>query len=144
MQLQSLTKGRLTDGGNPAHGQYDLRFRLYDAPTDGMMLGSEVLVDDIDVLEGLFTALIDFGDGVFNGEERWLAIEVRSGSSAGGYDTLTPRQRVGSAPAAQFASEVGTNSGPLVLTANGGANAHDGKGGLRNSYSFCEHTGRPF
>jgi hypothetical protein len=32
-------QGRLTDAGNPANGNYDLRFQLYDAPTGGNVIG---------------------------------------------------------------------------------------------------------
>jgi len=33
-------QGRLIDGGTPANGNYDLIFNLYDAPTNGNVLGS--------------------------------------------------------------------------------------------------------
>src|SRR5258708_22231931 len=33
-------QGRLTDGGTPANGPYDLQFNLYDALTNGSLQGS--------------------------------------------------------------------------------------------------------
>src|SRR5437870_47295 len=35
-------QGRLTDGGSPASGQYDLQFTLYDTPTAGNQVGTAI------------------------------------------------------------------------------------------------------
>ena len=40
-------QGRLTDGGSPANGNYDLQFRLYDDLTGGNQIGSTVHVNVI-------------------------------------------------------------------------------------------------
>src|SRR5262249_37577172 len=47
-------QGRLTDGGNPANGVYDLQFILYDAATGGAQVGPIVTSDDVTVTSGLF------------------------------------------------------------------------------------------
>lgn len=85
-------QGRLTDGGSPANGAYDLRFQLYDAASEGNLLGT-VTSEDLLVSAGLFTVRLDFGP-VFDGSARYLAIGVRPGGSTGAYTALSPRQEL--------------------------------------------------
>ena len=94
-------QGRLTDGGSPANGDYDFRFRLYDVSSGGSPVGS-VTQGDVTVTEGLFTVELDFG-AVFDGTALWLDIGVRPGSSSGAYSALTPRQPLTPAPYALYA-----------------------------------------
>ena len=42
-------QGRLTDGGSPASGAYDLRFTLFDAATAGSPVGSAITNEDVAV-----------------------------------------------------------------------------------------------
>jgi hypothetical protein len=91
-------QGRLTDGGSPADGEYDFRFRLYDAASDGAQVGGTVAEEDVIVTDGLFTVQLDFGGGGFTGQARYLEIGVRPGSSTGGYTDLAPRQPLTPAP----------------------------------------------
>ena len=91
-------QGRLNDGGDLANGTYDFEFKLYDAASGGSQVSSTVTKDDVTVTDGLFTVELDFGDGVFTGDARWLEIGVRPGSSTGAYTTLTPRQALTPAP----------------------------------------------
>jgi hypothetical protein len=90
-------QGRLTDGGSPADGEYDLQFYVYDALSGGswqaIVTKENVLVD-----EGLFAVLLNFGPGIFTGQARYLEIRVRPGSSTGAYTTLIPRQALTPAP----------------------------------------------
>ena len=74
-------QGRLNDTGAPAQGIYDLRFTIYDAPTDGSALGGVLTNTATPVANGLFTVALDFGPGVFTGDARWLQIEVRTNGS---------------------------------------------------------------
>lgn len=97
-------QGHLLDGGNPADGDYDFVFRLYDAPGGNILVGT-VTVDDQPVVEGLFTVELDFGD-VFDGTALWLEIDVRPGSSMGPYTTLSPRQSLTASPYALYALNV--------------------------------------
>ncbi len=98
-------QGRLTDGGSPADGPYDLRFRLYDAVSDGAQVGSTVTRGDVAVREGLFTVALDFGD-VFDGTAMWMEVAVRPGSSTDAYAPLAPRQTLTAAPYALYAANV--------------------------------------
>ena len=55
-------QGRLFDGANPANGNYDLRFGLYDALTAGTQQGSLLTNATTTVSNGLFTITLDFGN----------------------------------------------------------------------------------
>lgn len=94
-------QGKLTDGGNPASGLYDLQFKLFDTPTvgTGLQQGSALTLTSITVANGIFTTQLDFGacPTCFNGSARFLEIAVRlNGGSA--FTTLAPRQPLSSNP----------------------------------------------
>jgi len=95
-------QGYLTDAGQPANGNYDFKFDLYDVDTGGTSLGT-VTLDSVPVTNGYLTVELDFGTGVFNGEARWLAIGVRLPGEPS-YTILTPRQALTAAPYATYAS----------------------------------------
>jgi len=84
-------QGKLEHAGAPANGNYDFRFRLYDANAGGVQVGPS-LYRTIAVQQGLFTAHLDFGD-VYHGDQLWLRIEVRP-SGGGAYTILSPRQEL--------------------------------------------------
>ena len=109
-------QGRLTDGGSPANGAYDLRFILYDAESGGAQVGATVTKDDVPVANGLFTVDLDFGANAFRGDARWMEIAVRPGTSTGTYTVLSPRQPVSPAPYALFAAAAGSLKVPLTVT----------------------------
>ena len=90
-------QGRLGSAGQPAEGNHDFVFRLFDMESNGVQIGSDLPVDFVAVSSGVFTVPLDFGDAPFNSSPRWLEIDVRE-SGGGMYTTLTPRQRVGAAP----------------------------------------------
>jgi hypothetical protein len=99
-QTSSFTyQGKLTDGGSPANGTYDLTFRLFNAATDGSQVGTDQVKDDVTVSNGVFTVVLNFGAAAFApGGATHLEISVRSGSSTGSYTLLTPRQPITSSP----------------------------------------------
>ena len=70
-------QGRLTDGGNPANGSYDLRFILYTADVGGSQRGPILTNTATAVNNGLFTVQLDFG-AQFTGADRWLKLGVRT------------------------------------------------------------------
>lgn len=117
-------QGLLNDNGAPANGEYDIRFELYDAPVGGDQIGPIQAAENTPVIDGVFTAEIDFGDGVFQGGPRYLRIGVRPGDSGGLFTFLDPRTPINPAPAAQhattadaLASPIWTQSGSVVSTA---------------------------
>lgn len=96
-------QGRLTQGGEPFEGTVDLKLRLFDALASGNQIGPELSAPTFVIEEGLFTIDLDFGEGAFGNEARWLEIEVDE-------TILSPRQPVMAAPIAQFA--LTGNEGP--------------------------------
>jgi len=95
-------QGRLMDSDAPADGTYDFEFRLYNTndPCVVNQQGNTVEVNDLDVISGYFTAELDFGSDVFDGDRVWLGISVRPGDSndPDAFVILSPRQEVTPAP----------------------------------------------
>lgn len=89
-------QGRLDNGGNPANGNYDFQFRLFDVATGGNALATQQRLG-VAVSNGAFTVRLDFGAN-FNGQPRWLEIAVKPAGSSNPFTTLTPRQQITSAP----------------------------------------------
>ncbi|MFL5731693.1 MAG: hypothetical protein ACJ78Q_00715 [Chloroflexia bacterium] len=118
-------QGRLNVSGSPAGGQYDLVFTLYDALSAGAQVGSPVTVANKTVSNGLFTVSLDFGAGAFQGQGRWLEMQVRP-AGQGAYTTLAPRQQITAAPYAMGlmpgASITSPLSGPSLIVSN--SNGH--------------------
>ncbi len=96
-------QGRLVDGASLANGDYELTFRVFDGLTAGTQVGSDVVVASAGVTNGLFTATLDFGDGVFNGASRWLELGARAAGSADPVQVLSPRQAINAVPYALHA-----------------------------------------
>ncbi len=67
-------QGRLNNNGSPANGSYDLTFTLFNANSNGVAVAQTVTNQATAVANGLFTAIIDFGGGVFTGSNYWLEI----------------------------------------------------------------------
>ncbi len=117
-------QGRLTDGGGPANGVYDLQFTLFSAETEGTQVGPILTAAGLTVTDGLFTVPLDFGASAFVGNGRWLEIAVRP-ASGGSFTALAPRQALTATPNALWsrtAASAATVSG-LVNVANGGTGA---------------------
>jgi len=90
-------QGRLTDGGTPANGNYDLQFALFDAADGNSQIGQTKTVSSVPVSAGVFTVTLDFGANAFSGANRFLEISARP-SGAGAFTLLTPRQSITSTP----------------------------------------------
>ncbi len=97
-------QGQLNSAGTPYTGACDMQFGLWDDATAGAQIGVTQTVSSLSVSNGLFTTLLDFGAGAFNGSARWLAIGVRCPAGSGGYTALAPRQALTPAPYAVYAS----------------------------------------
>ena len=88
---QSLTptdftfQGQLKLAGVPVTGQADLVFHLYDAETHGVEVTSKVGLSFVGIVNGLFTVQLDFGAEAFDGNPRWLEIEVEFPSGEGNW-----------------------------------------------------------
>jgi hypothetical protein len=95
-------QGRLTDGRIPATGAYDFQFTLRDSATDGNQIGSPVVIAPLAVTRGLFTAVLDFGAGAFDGSRRWIEVSARTNGSSSAYTVLQPRTMLTATPYAIF------------------------------------------
>jgi hypothetical protein len=117
-------QGKLSDNGNPASGQYDFQFKLFDTATvdTGTQQGSAVTVLNVTVTAGSFTVQLDFGAVVFPGTERYLEISLRPASS-GSFTMLSPRQAVTSTPYALRSATAGTADTATNATQLGGLQA---------------------
>jgi hypothetical protein len=98
-------QGRLGDGATPANGTYDLRFSVWTNSSGPAQVGVALTISATTVSNGFFTVSLDFGAGIFTGEERWLEIGVRT-NGGGAFATLNPRQRFTSTPYAITAGSV--------------------------------------
>ena len=106
-------QGRLNDGGNSANGIYDLRFTVYDSTnTPGNIIAGPVTNAATGVSNGLFSATLDFGAGVFSGPGRWLEVDVRTNDAAS-FTTLLPRQPMLPVPYAIMANTASNLLGTL-------------------------------
>ena len=73
----------------------------------GTQIGVTIDRPNVALAQGRFTQELDFGAAAFGPDARFLQIDVRSPAGSGSYVTLSPRQRVTTAPVAQFALVVG-------------------------------------
>ncbi|MBN1139178.1 MAG: hypothetical protein JXM73_21550 [Anaerolineae bacterium] len=93
-------QGRLDQDGRGVTAMCDLAFRLYDEAAEGNQVGSPITTT-VAITEGLFTTGLDFGDGAFSGDARWLQIAVQCPGDAA-FTTL-PRQALTAVPYAMYA-----------------------------------------
>lgn len=100
-------QGVLTDAGALVNGTVDLRFSLWDAATGGAQVGPVSISNDVPVTDGRVTATVNVGP-VMDGDELWLAIEVRDGDSTGAFTLLDPRQKLTATPYAAHSVTAGT------------------------------------
>src|SRR5258708_6370485 len=107
-------QGRLNEDGKPASGLYDFLMTLYDTPINGSVIGSSLFLNDIEVTNGLFTQVLDFGEYPFSGSPRWLEIWVRPGATNIPLTVLAPRQPLTATPYSQFAATAGTLLNPVI------------------------------
>jgi len=92
-------QGRLEGASGPYNGTCDFRFGLFASYLGTDQIGSTLTRTNGTVSDGYFTiAQLYFGTGAFNGEERFLQIEVRCPAGTGEYTPLTPRQSIKPVP----------------------------------------------
>src|SRR5262245_44428333 len=105
-------QGQLKNAGSPANGVVNMAFRLWDDPAAGNQVGPTLTLNGVSVANGLFTVPLDFGAAAYNGDRRWLAINVNG-------TPLSPRQELTSAPYARFSSAPWATSGNDVSYSGG-------------------------
>lgn len=116
-------QGVLKSNNSVYSGNADLRFMLFDAAGGGNQIGATMEYPSWPIVDGQFTIVLDFGALAFNGDERWLAIEVRAPAGSGSYAALSPRQRLTAAPYALRALNASISGvQPAALTFSNVAN----------------------
>ncbi len=118
-------QGQLQQNGSSISGTCDLQVTLFDAETAGNLAASTLLVSPVTITDGLFTAQLDFGNSIFNGQDRWLEIGVRCPVGTGTFTTLSPRQKLTAAPYALFSAGIADNSVTSAKIADGSIAAAD-------------------
>ena len=89
-------QGQLRRSGAAYTGTCNFQFTLWNAVSAGSQQGGTVAVSSVNVANGLFTVVLDFGDQFF-GDSRWLGTSVQC-SGDGGFTQLDPRQPITAAP----------------------------------------------
>jgi len=93
-------QGRLDVGGAPANGFYDMTFTLADSAVGGFALSVDS-INNVPVLDGVFTVEIDFPSALMNSSSRWMSINVEG-------TILSPRVRMRETPRALNAVRANT------------------------------------
>jgi hypothetical protein len=105
-------QGELKQDETPVTGIADMRFSLFDAPVAGVQIGPTLTLAAVGVKEGRFSVQLDFGAGAFDGNSRYLEIQIRYPASTGGYTTLWPRRLITATPYALYALAGTGTQGP--------------------------------
>jgi hypothetical protein len=108
-------QGELQNSNRAANGTFNIEFFLFNTNISGASVAGPVIDNGVTVSNGLFTATVDFGPGVFNGATNWLEIGVET-NGASGFTTLLPRQQVTPTPYAIYANTASNVSGAVSVS----------------------------
>lgn len=101
MGTEFTYQGELKQVGSTADGSFDFKIDLYDVEIDGVAVATTVELENVSVVDGVFTVPLDFGSAPFAaGEQLWLEIAVREGNSVADHTVLLPRQKLTATPVA--------------------------------------------
>lgn len=137
-------QGHLNDSGAAANTNYDFRFAVFSAPTNGTPISEWVTNLNVPVSNGLFYAKLDFGPGTFdgtaNGSNDWLDVAVRLAGAAS-FTDLTPRQPILPVPYALFATTASNLLGTLsAAQLSGPISSTQLVGSYSNTVNFVNGT----
>ncbi len=143
-------QGQLRRSGAAYNGTCNFQFSLWDTVSAGAQQGSTLPINGVNVVNGLFTVTLDFGD-LFFGEARWLATSVQC-SGDGGFTPLDPRQSITATPYAlslrpgAIIADFDTSaSRPPALTAQSfsASGGSSGLAGIASGFSAPEYAAPP-
>lgn len=111
-------RGTLNDGGEPAHGPYDLRLTLLDE-TRSAAVAPPIVLHGVQVIDGAFAVDVDLGIDPMQASTLYLQTDVQQGDS--GFVALGEPVRFGSAAALgsvcwDTAGNAGTTSADFLGT----------------------------
>ena len=118
-------QGRLNDGANPANGNVELQFKLFDAISGGNQIGADISKPGVAVNNGIFSASLDFGAAAFDGSPRFVEIGVRPAGSGNPFTILDPRQPILATPYSIQAKNAATADTAIDSTKLGGVDASE-------------------
>lgn len=113
-------QGQLKSGLNLVEVNSDFRFTVWDSSAGGVQIAGPLNRPNTIVRDGVFSVSLDFGTAPFNGENRFLQIEVRSPAGAGAFTTLAPRQKMQATP---YAMQAQSGNAPFNVQAPGSTNS---------------------
>ena len=124
-------QGHLADsGGNPLTEGVDMEFRVYDVPTGGAPLWTEIWTggDEVEVSDGLFNVMLGsinntLAESVEGHDELYLGITVNTDSE------MEPRVQLGSVPFSMQAMTVPDGSITMEKIASGAVIQHQAVSG---------------
>jgi hypothetical protein len=96
-------QGQLRNAGQLVNGSVDVRFTLWDSDVGGTQVGNANSFTNYPLTDGRFALGLNFGNGAFNGDQRWVQVEFRSPAGVGQYLTLNPRDKIMATPYALYA-----------------------------------------
>jgi len=105
-------QGVLNSSTSAVTGTYDFQFRIFDVNSN--VVAGPLTNAPVNITNGLFTVMLNFGAGVFDGSARSLEIAVRSYGNSNPYTVLSPRQTLTSVP---YAIQALNASNAVSLTA---------------------------
>jgi len=118
-------QGKLYESGMPVTSPRDLKFMLFN-DADATQVGTDIVVPNVPVNNGIFTVTLDFGEAAFSGPPRSLEIAV-SLPGVNTFTALDPRQPVTAVPysiRALNSSRADTaSSADTAVTADSASNA---------------------
>ncbi len=117
-------QGELKQAGVPADGVYDFQFQLFNAASGGVAVSGITVINNLNVDEGLFTVMLDFGDSPFTGDAVFLQIQVKEDSAAT-FTSLAPRQSLTATPYSIQSEFVGMDGVSSTSIINGTITAAD-------------------
>ncbi len=89
-------QGQLRRNSAVYNGTCNFQFDLWNTGAGGNQQGNTLSINNVNVANGLFTVVLDFGD-LFNGDALWLATSVQCTGDTG-FTPLQPRQPLTAAP----------------------------------------------
>ncbi len=108
-------QGQLNDGGKPANGQYDLQISLYNAASEGGLLGYPTTLENVAVINGQFQVELE-APATAQNTEAWLQAAVRDSASGAAFTEINGREKVTLAPliGACWSTTGDTGSNPAI------------------------------
>lgn len=105
-------QGQIKFNGVPVNDICDFDFTLWDSSQAGAtQIGGVIVAANVQVTNGVFTTELDYGASAFNGDARWLEIDMSCQNTGGGPVTLQPRNELTATPNAIFALSA-SSAGP--------------------------------